>query len=388
MTWPMIALREVLRSSTDRIALMPDTSYKQVTAKLWGKGLTLRGEATGVEIAATHQNRVREGQFVISKIDARHGAFGVVPSDLDGAVVSNDFPVFDVQSEHALTDYVAWVSRTDWFVALCKQASEGSTNRVRLKETRFLAQAIPLPPLSEQRRVVMWLDTAAAALATRAARAAAADEDIAAMLSGAFARIIADAPRALMGEIAPLVRRPVTIDPDATYPELGARSFGRGLFTKPDVIGAEVTWQSLYRIETGDLVFSNIKAWEGAFAIAEAEHGGKYGSHRYLTCVPDPDQVTAGYLWYYLQSEAGMRSINEASPGSADRNRTLATKRLAAIDVPVPPLDAQRWFDALQAKAKAARKAQADAAAELTALLPAMLNEAFGTGAGERAKEE
>lgn len=382
MTWSKVALREVLRPSADPIALSPDASYKQITAKLWGKGLTLRGEVMGAEIAASHQNRVREGQFVISRIDARHGAFGVVPQELDGAVVSNDFPVFDVQTDRVTTDYIAWVSRTDWFVALCKQASEGSTNRVRLKEARFLAQAIPLPPLPDQRRVVARLDAVAAAIKARADRAAAAEAELGAMLAAAFARITAGAPRAAMGEVAPLVRRPVPIDPDATYPEVGARSFGRGLFAKPDVIGAEVTWQSLYRIEAGDLVFSNIKAWEGAFAVAGAEHAGKHGSHRYLTCVPDPDRATAGYLWYYLQSEEGMRSISEASPGSADRNRTLATKRLAAIDVPVPPLDAQRWFDALQAKAQAARNAQADAAAELAALLPAMLNEAFGRDAG------
>ena len=32
-----------------------------------------------------------------------------------------------------------------------------------------------------------------------------------------------------------------------------------------------------------------------------------------------------------------------ASPGSADRNRTFAQKALAAIEVPVPPIDRQRW---------------------------------------------
>lgn len=378
MTWPMVTLGEVLRSSSNRIALLPDTSYKQVTAKLWGKGLTLRGEVMGAEIAASHQNCVREGQFVISKIDARHGAFGVVPSDLDGAVVSNDFPVFDVQPDRALTEYIAWVSRTKWFVALCKQASEGSTNRVRLKEARFLAQSIPLPPLSEQRQIVARLDAAAAAITARAERAVAVEAEVTATLAAAFGRIIADAPLMAMGDIAPLVRRPVTIDPTTSYPEVGARSFGRGLFAKPDVIGAEVTWQSLYRLEPGDLVFSNIKAWEGAFAVAGPEHAGKHGSHRYLTCVPDADRATAGYLWYYLQSEDGLRKINEASPGSADRNRTLATKRLEAITVPVPPLDAQQWFNNLQATAGAARNAQVDAATELAALLPAMLNEAFG----------
>lgn len=378
MSWPTVSLGDVLTPAGERIALDPDTTYAQVTARLWGKGLALRGEVKGSEIAAAQQNRVRAGQFVVSKIDARHGAFGIVPDMLDGAVVSNDFPVFDIAADRVDSGYVAWISRTHWFVALCKNASEGSTNRVRLKEVRFLSQEVPLPPLTEQRRIVARLDAAAAAVSARAQAAAAVEAEIAATLRAAFARITADAPRLRMGDVAPLVRRPVTIDPDATYLELGVRSFGRGLFAKPDLTGADLTWQSLYRIEAGDLVFSNIKAWEGAFAVAGPEHGGKHGSHRYLTCVPDPDRATAGYLWYYLQSEEGLHQIGQASPGSADRNRTLATKRLDAITVPVPSLDAQQWFDRLQAKARGARMMQADAAAELAQLLPAMLDEAFG----------
>lgn len=376
--WPLVPLGEFLSPNTDRVQLDPDQTYAQVTARLWGKGLALRGYVKGAEIAAAQQNRASTNQFVISKIDARHGAFGIVPPELDGAVVSNDFPAFDVDPEKALPEYVAWVARTSWFIAICKSASEGSTNRVRLKESRFLRQSIPLPTTTEQRAIVGRLDRAASALATRGNAAAGVTAEIEATLRAVFARIIADAPRETMGDIAPLVRRPVTIDPDGSYPELGVRSFGKGLFEKPDLVGAELTWQSLYRIEEGDLVFSNIKAWEGAFAVAEREHHGKHGSHRYLTCVPDVGRATAPFLWYYLQSEEGLYQVSKASAGSADRNRTLATKRLQAIKVPVPSLDAQRWFDSLQAKARAAKAAQAEATAHLDQLLPAMLNEVFG----------
>ena len=143
-------------------------------------------------------------------------------------------------------------------------------------------------------------------------------------------------------------------------------------------MGAELTWQSLFRIEEGDLVFSNIKAWEGAFAVAEKEHHGKHGSHRYLTCVPDLDRAAAPFIWYYLQSHEGLLQVSQASPGSADRNRTFATKRMAAITIPTPSLDAQRWFDRLQVKAHAAYSAQTEAATRLDRLLPSLLHETFG----------
>jgi type I restriction enzyme S subunit len=146
--WKRVPLGEVLSRSEDWIPLAPDTDYKQVTIRLWGKGVTLRGIVKGSEIAAREQLRVKKGQFIMSKIDARNGAFGLVPETMDGAVVSQDFPCFTVDEDRILPGFLNWMSKTDWFVALCRAASEGSTNRVRLREERFLSQRIPLPPLS------------------------------------------------------------------------------------------------------------------------------------------------------------------------------------------------------------------------------------------------
>lgn len=376
--WPSVPLGELLEASSDRIQLDPDQTYAQVTARLWGKGLALRGLVKGSEIAAAQQNRVSTNQFVISKIDARHGAFGIVPPELDGAVVSNDFPAFNVDPDKALPQFVAWVARTSWFIAICKSASEGSTNRVRLKESRFLAQSIPLPTTAEQSAIVSRLNLAAGSIAKRGIAAELVAAEIEATLRAAFARIIADAPRVAMGEIAPLVRRPVTIDPDGSYPELGVRSFGKGTFHKPALPGIEVGTKKLFTVEAGDLVFNIVFAWEGAVAVSSTSDAGRVGSHRFLTCVPDPDRATADFLRFWFLSEEGMLALSQASPGGAGRNRTLGIKALEAIKVPVPSLDAQLWFDSLQAKARAAKQGQAEATAHLDQLLPAMLNEVFG----------
>lgn len=369
---------DFLSRSDDWIETRPDERYKQITARLWGKGLTLRGEALGSEIAASRQIRARAGQFLLSRIDARHGAYGIVPDELDGALVSNDFPCFDIDAEAVLPGYFLWYSRTDAFVDLCRRSSEGSTNRVRLKEAAFLEMQIEVPPLAEQQRIVARLDRVAGLVAARARATAAMEADMHAMLAKAFARCIADAPRRPMAEVAPLIRRPVEIQPDGAYPELGVRSFGRGTFHKPVLRGGDLSWQKLFGIEKGDLVFSNIKAWEGAFAVAGEDDHGRVGSHRYLTCVPNSETATADFLWFYLQSPEGLSAVQAASPGSADRNRTLAVKRLDAIEVPVPPLETQRWFDRLQAKARRIQSIRAASARDADALIPALLHEVFG----------
>ena len=146
---PTVRLGEVLRRSEETIELQPDAEYRQITVKLWGKGVVLRGTLTGAEIAASRKMVARPGQLILSRIDARNGALGLVPPELDGAVVTNDFPLFGVVQARLLPAYLSWLCRTAGFVELCQRASEGTTNRVRLQEDRFLALEIPLPPLPE-----------------------------------------------------------------------------------------------------------------------------------------------------------------------------------------------------------------------------------------------
>lgn len=372
-------LGDVLRENSCVIPVDGGTTYALSGVSSYTNGLFVRGPLAGVETAYKAFHQLRAGQLVLSTLKGWEGAIALTTAEHDGRFVPPHNTLFDFDTSRALPEFVFWGLRRPRIWAQLKDASRGmGARRETISSTRFQQLAFPLPPLDEQRLIVARLDGAAARVEARRLAAAGVERELAATLRAAFARITADAPRARMGDIAPLVRRPVTIDPDAIYPELGVRSFGRGLFAKPNVTGSELTWQSLFRIEEGDLVFSNIKAWEGAFAVAGAEHHGKHGSHRYLTCVPDAARATPGFLHHYLQSEEGLDQIGRASPGSADRNRTFAQKRMEAINIPVPSLDAQRWFDRLQDRARAARAAHTEAATHLDRLLPAMLHEAFG----------
>ncbi len=376
-----ISIDEFLTKSEDWVLVQPDQRYKQITARLWGKGLTLRGEVQGSAIAAARQYKAKAGQFLISRIDARHGAFGIVPANLDGALVSNDFPCFDIDSSKVLPHFFEWYSRTPEFVDLCRRASEGSTNRVRMKEDKFLNMVVPLLSLDEQRDIVRRLDDVSTLVDKRRRGIEASERETHALLLKAFQRAIDGAPLRPMAEVAPLVRRPVEIDPAEAYPELGARSFGRGLFHKPTLQGAELTWQKLFRIEEGDLVFSNIKAWEGAFAVAGANDHGRVGSHRYLTCVPAAEVMSSHFLYFYLQTREGLEKVQAASLGSADRNRTLGQSRLEAITVPTPQFATQLWFNRLQAKAQEIQGIRKRTAEDVDALMPALLHETFSHGA-------
>ncbi len=160
--YPMVPLGEVLIESEERADVDPGACYRQVTVRLWGKGVALRGEIAGSDIAVSKQFIVRTNQFILSKIDARNGAFGLIPASLDGAIVSPDFPVFTLNNSRIIPEFLHWMSKTSNFIELCKAASEGTTNRIRLKIDRFLATKIPLPSLEEQQRIVARIEELAA----------------------------------------------------------------------------------------------------------------------------------------------------------------------------------------------------------------------------------
>lgn len=137
----------------------------------------------------------------------------------------------------------------------------------------------------------------------------------------------------------------------------------------------------LRAVTSGDLVFNIVFAWEGAVAVAQPEDDGRVGSHRFLTCVPAPDTATVEFLRFYFSTPEGLQKLGEASPGGAGRNRTLGLKKLESLQVPVPPIGRQHWFDRLQAKAHEARSIRANTAQDVEALIPAMLHEIFDDGA-------
>ena len=76
--WPKAKLGNVLTRSKERVEIRPARNYKQVTVRLWGEGVILRNEVSGMKIRARTRYVAHEGHFILSRIDARNGAFGIV----------------------------------------------------------------------------------------------------------------------------------------------------------------------------------------------------------------------------------------------------------------------------------------------------------------------
>ena len=150
----MMRIGEFLKRNKTAVAIDDDVIYKRPRIRVRNGGISLRDEILGEKIGTKSQFLISKGQFLLSKIDARNGAFGVVPEKLDGGVITGNFWTFDVDYSIVNPHYLTLLTTTDAFIQFCEQASNGTTNRHYLQEPLFLNIKVPVPSLEEQNELV------------------------------------------------------------------------------------------------------------------------------------------------------------------------------------------------------------------------------------------
>lgn len=389
--WPMVPLGEILTKSEEWIKVEPDKQYKQVTVKLWGQGIVLRNIVFGNEIAATKRLCARADQFIVSRIDARNGAFGLIPDSLDKAIVSNDFPSFILNTARIVPKYLAWLSKTRGFIDLCNAASEGTTNRIRLKEERFLSIEITLPTLGEQQRIVARIEELADKLEESQRLRQQSINEAELLFNKAIQTIFLKGieegwPKGRLGDYVTsdcYGTSEKTNDDISGTPILGMKHIQNGRLEIRDLkyLHLDDRARAKLTLKKGDILVNRTNSAElvGKCAVFDIE--GDYAFASYLIRLRlDTPKADPRLVAIYINSPLGreyMFNERKQMTGQANVNAT----KLKALPIALPSKPEQRrivaYLDELQAKVDALKKIQAEAQKELDALLPSILNKAF-----------
>lgn len=373
--WSVVTLGSVIKHRKSFIEIDDFRKYKLCRVQTKAQGVVLREEKDGSEIKTKQQQVCRAGELIFAEMDARFGGYGIIPPELDGSIVSSHYFLYEINTEEIDRQFLSYCLSQPWF--LSQVEAKGSTNYAAIRPHQVLNYEIPLPPISDQKRLVAKIGVVKNNLNQILKIRSEQSKDIKNLLYSKYSEIIENADRLPMNEVAPIHRRPVKIELDETYQELGTRSFFKGVFEKESFRGSDLTWEKPYWIKSGDLVFSNIKAWEGSVALISQKHDGWVASHRYITCLPNYELIKPEFLLYFFSTPAGMDILSNASPGSADRNRTLNTKKLMLAKVPVPNFELQKEFVELFHKVEALREHHKQTEKELDELMPSLLDKAF-----------
>ncbi len=387
--WPDIPLAEIAKPVNRPVAVVPGQSYRTIGVKWWGEGAYERETIDGSRTAAKTLSVVREGDLIINKIWVRHGSTAIAGANVDGCSASGEFPTFNLDRERVLPEWIHWQTKTRGFWSKCDALSRGTSGKNRIKPELFLTIPVPIPPVAEQRRVLSRIEELAAQIHEARTLRHQAAEEAEALTARAAAEIFnEDFPKARLGNVSELINgdRGKNYPNKAEYVQEGVPWINTG-HIEPDG-SLSLRWMHYItrekfdslrsgKVQPGDLVYCLRGATLGKTAIITQFEEGAVASS--LVIIRPSAELDSRFAYWFLISPLGREQIFRFDNGSAQPN--LSANSVKKYWMPLPPLAEQRRMvaelDGLQAEADALKRLQVETAAELDALLPAILDRAF-----------
>ena len=146
----------------------------------------------------------------------------------------------------------------------------------------------------------------------------------------------------ILNDVMKRVSKPVDVEKETLYRQIGIRSHGKGLFYKENVTGKELGNKRVFWIEPDCLVLNIVFAWERAVARTTKDEVGMIASHRFPMYKTADDRLDLDYAVQYLTTKRGSNILILASPGGAGRNKTLGQEAFLKSRMLLPNIAEQK----------------------------------------------
>lgn len=391
--WQIAALGDVVRYRKEFIEINDLENYKRCRVKLHAQGVVLRDIARGAEIKTKKQQVCRAGEFLVAEIDAKVGGFGIVPPELDGAIVSSHYFLFEIDETKLDRRFLDFYIRTPSFRD--QVTAQGSTNYAAVRPNEVLGYRIPLPTLEEQRRIVARIEELAAKIEEARGLRRGATAKTTGLLDAFIsnlnlseecwakvrAAVLESKVAVRSGPFGSQLHHDEFVD--SGVPAIGTRDVQVNRFALKSgwyVTQSKFQQFKRYQVFPGDLLTTIVGASIGRFCVVPDNVPLAFTTKHILAITLDRSVVEPRFASYLLNYHARCRrSIFSQCEGSAQPS--LNSTKVLETDLPLLPISTQQQIlnhlDQLQAKVDALKRLQAETAAELDALLPSVLDRAF-----------
>ncbi len=390
--WHLARFDEIMTRVNRRFIIDDLAEYDCVGVRWYGLGAFIRERQLGASINRKQQWMLRQGDVVYNKLFAWKGAFAIADESVDGCIVSDKFPTYELDQSQVDPSYLAYFFRTPHVASQSEGMSKGGAaiSKFTLNPPQFWDLVIPLPPLDEQRRIVAHIDALAARIAEARGLRLGAVEEAEAFLVSVRRHVftsLTNAPvvhfeTACNAIIDNLHSNPTYTD-DGIYPCIRSSDVGWG----------ELFLETARRTDEAEYLRRTVRGAPQVDDIVLVREGGGTGKaaavsegqvfslgQRVMMVRPNQQQVLPRFMLNQMLSPLIYDDqILPQSKGSASPHLNISALR--KFRFVLPPLDEQRrivaYLDDLQARVDALRRLQQETAAELDALLPSVLDRAF-----------
>lgn len=391
--WKTVPLGEVIRQRKEFIEIDDIQTYKRARVQLHAKGIVLRDIVEGSLVKTKRQQVSQAGEFLVAEIDAKVGGFGMVPDELDGAIVSSHYFLFQIDETKLERRFLDFYIRTPSFRDQVE--AQGSTNYAAIRPAHVLGYQIPLPPLAEQRRIVTLIEALAAQIEEARKLRKEAVAEAAALYAKQLETCMSPHGNGWQRETVADLIDSMDAGWSPQCDDLPASDEDWGVLKTTAVQWCDFRPQHNKRLPSSLAPRPELAVCKGDVLVTRAGPRKRVGvvaavrddqarltiSDKLIRLRVISDKIDARFLEQSLCSPFSQEHLVQRKTGLADAQVNISQKILRETPVAYPPLTEQRrivaGLDALQEQVIALKSLQSETAVELDALLPAILDRAF-----------
>ena len=157
--WASKKIGQWLKLAERSIVLQDEEEYQLVTVRRGFGGVDSRGSFLGKNVLVKNYFIVKTGDFIISKRQIAHGACGIVPPELDGAVVSNEYNVFLPQDGTNIQMFNLMMQLPHYKRLFYLMSDGVHIEKLLFKTQDWMKRTLAMPLLKEQKKIAEILAT-------------------------------------------------------------------------------------------------------------------------------------------------------------------------------------------------------------------------------------
>lgn len=157
--WASKKIGQWLKLAERPIVLQDEEAYRLVTVRRGFGGVDSRGSFLGKNVLVKNYFIVKTGDFIISKRQIAHGACGIVPPELDGAVVSNEYNVFLPQDGTNIQMFNLMMQLPHYKRLFYLMSDGVHIEKLLFKTQDWMKRTLAMPLLKEQKKIAEILST-------------------------------------------------------------------------------------------------------------------------------------------------------------------------------------------------------------------------------------
>jgi type I restriction enzyme S subunit len=388
--WPNIKLGEILTERREipdsndldsgRVKIVEKISFRTGEIQLRSNGST----KTGMIL-------VRPGDLLISGINAAKGAIAIYDEFAsEAAAATIHYGAHIPNREKVYVHFLWWMLRSKFFQELLFEYVPGGI-KTELKAKRLLPIPIPLPPLEEQRRIVARIEE----LAIHIKKVCTIRQETAVLIKSAMESFI----DAMMNRypLRQQLKDVVSMNPRSGPSFVTNREWnGTPVLMPSSVTGFGVDISKIERgigdekinpkdrLAAGDIIIArgNKRDQVGNAGVVPSEAEGWVCANLLMRMKLNETRADSRFFIYWLRSPSMRDYVYKHMTGTNPNIQKINQQTIFGFPFPekISITEQKRIveeLDALQAEVDKLKRLQAETAAELNALLPAILDRAF-----------